>query len=62
MLRTMDTAKTEKDLVVDVSSSEVRIALLENHRLIELNRESNQGQSYSVGDVFLGRSRRSFPR
>ena len=57
----MDTAKTEKDLVVDVSSSEVRIALLENHRLIELNRESNQGQSYSVGDVFLGKVKKILP-
>ena len=57
----METAKTEKDLVVDVSSSEVRIALLENHRLIELNRESNQGQSFSVGDVFLGKVKKILP-
>ena len=27
----METAKTEKDLVVDVAPAEVRIALLENH-------------------------------
>ena len=57
----METAKTEKDLVVDVSSSEVRIALLENHRLIELNRESNQGQSFTVGDVFLGKVKKILP-
>ncbi|MCR4859723.1 MAG: ribonuclease E/G, partial [Bacteroidales bacterium] len=57
----METAKTEKDLVVDVSSPEVRIALLENHRLIELNRESNQGQSFSVGDVFLGKVKKILP-
>ena len=57
----METAKTEKDLVVDVASAEVRIALLENHRLIELNRESNQGQSYSVGDVFLGKVKKILP-
>ena len=57
----METAKTDKDLVVDVSSSEVRIALLENHRLIELNQESNQGQSYSVGDVFLGKVKKILP-
>lgn len=57
----MESAKTEKDLVVDVSSSEVRIALLENHRLIELNRESNQGQSFSVGDVYLGKVKKIMP-
>ncbi len=60
-MMTMETAKTEKDLVVDVSSAEVRIALLENHRLSELNRESNQGQSFSVGDVFLGKVKKLLP-
>ena len=57
----METAKTEKDLVVDVGSAEVRIALLENHRLTELNRESNQGQSFTVGDVFLGKVKKLLP-
>src|SRR5574344_1858256 len=57
----METTKTEKDLVVDVSSAEVRIALLESHRLIELNRESNQGQSFTVGDVYLGRVKKILP-
>ena len=57
----METEQKEKDLVVDVSSSEVRIALTENHRLIELNRESSQGQGYSVGDVFLGRVKKLLP-
>ena len=41
-----------KDLIVDVSTTEVSIALMENHRLIELNKESSQGHSYSVGDVY----------
>lgn len=57
----METAKTEKDLVVDVSTSEVRIALMENHRLIELDRESTQGHSFSVGDVYLGRVKKILP-
>ena len=48
---TMETAKTEKDLVVDVSASDVRIALLENHRLIEYDRESTLSHGFSVGDV-----------
>ena len=57
----MEVEKTEKDLVVDVSSTEVRLALMENHRLIELNRESSQGHSFSVGDVFLGRVKKILP-
>ena len=57
----MEDQKAEKDLVVDVSPSEVRIALMENHRLIELNRESNLGHSFTVGDVFLGRVKKLLP-
>ena len=57
----MEAEKIEKDLVVDVSPAEVRLALMENHRLIELNRESCQGQSFSVGDVFLGRVKKILP-
>ena len=55
------TAKTEKDLVVDVSASEVRIALMENHRLIELDRESTKDHGFSVGDVYLGRVKKLLP-
>lgn len=50
-----------KDLVVDVSSSDVRIALLENQKLVELNRESCQDHSFTVGDVFLGRVKKILP-
>jgi len=57
----MESAKVEKDLVVDVSASEVRIALMENHRLIELDKESTKGHSFSVGDVYLGRVKKLLP-
>lgn len=58
----MDIEKsTEKDLVVSVGRTEVKIALLENHKLIEYNRESSQGHSFSVGDVFLGRVKKLLP-
>ena len=57
----MESEQKEKDLLVDVSQSEVRIALTENHRLIEFNRESSKDQSYSVGDVFLGRVKKLLP-
>lgn len=50
-----------KDLIVDVNSTEVSIALMENHRLIELNKESSSGHSYSVGDVYLGKVKKLLP-
>lgn len=50
-----------KDLIVDVSESEVKIALMENHRLIELNKESSNGHSFTVGDVFLGKVKKVMP-
>ena len=50
-----------KDLVVEVSSSEVSIALMENDRLIEFNRESVSGHSFSVGDVYLGKVKKILP-
>ena len=57
----METETRVKDLVVDVGPAEVRLALLEDHRLIELNRESSQGHSFSVGDVYLGRVKKILP-
>ena len=57
----MESEHLEKDLVVDVGSAEVRLALLENHRLIELNRESSQGHTFSVGDVYLGKVKKILP-
>ena len=58
----MEEAKVkEKDLIVDVSDSEVRIALMQEHRLIEYNHESAQGHSFSVGDVYLGKVKKILP-
>jgi len=57
----MESEKSEKDLIVDVASTEVRIALMENHRLIELNKESSKGHAYSVGDVYLGKVKKIMP-
>ena len=57
----MESEKSEKDLIVDVTSTEVHIALMENHRLIELNKESSKGHSFSVGDVYLGKVKKILP-
>ncbi len=50
-----------KDLIVDVNPTEVSIALMENHRLIELNKESSKGHSFTVGDVYLGKVKKLLP-
>lgn len=50
-----------KELIVNVNPTEVSIALMENHRLVELNRESSQGHSFSVGDVYLGKVKKILP-
>jgi len=57
----MESEKQEKDLVVEVGSSEIKIALMQNRRLIEFNTESSQGHEFSVGDVFLGRVKKILP-
>lgn len=50
-----------KDLIVDVGQSEVQLALMENHRLIEYSKESSKGHSFTVGDVFLGKVKKIMP-
>ena len=51
-----------KDLIIDVGSAEVSIALMENHRLIELNKESSKEHKFSVGDVYLGKVKKLLPQ
>ena len=50
----------DKDLIIDVTSKEVSIALLENRRLIELNKEQVNDRC-AVGDLYLGRVRKMMP-
>jgi len=51
---------SNSELIINSSSSEVVIALLEDKKLVELNKEQNN-QSYSVGDVYLGRIKKVVP-
>jgi ribonuclease G len=51
----------DKDLIIDAGQSEISIALLENKRLIELNREKTEGRGYTVGDVYLGKVKKILP-
>ena len=48
------------ELIIDVSSSHVEIALLDNKRLVELNRESNDVK-FQVGDIYLGKVKKIMP-
>lgn len=49
-----------KELIIDTDQSEVVIALLEDKRLVELNREKSNS-SFAVGDVYLGKVRKLVP-
>lgn len=51
----------EKDLIINVDSEEITIALLEDKRLVELNKEKNEGRSFTVGDVHLGKVKKLLP-
>ncbi len=49
-----------KDLIIDVSDSEVSIALLEDKQLTELDKEKRTVR-FSVGDIYLGKVRKIMP-
>ena len=49
-----------KDLIIDVSDSEVSLALLEDKQLIELNKEKTSVK-FSVGDIYLGKVKKIMP-
>lgn len=49
-----------KELIIDASNEEVRIALLEEKSLVELHNEKPNNQ-YSVGDLYLGRVKKIVP-
>ena len=50
-----------KDLIVDIRETEVQLALMDNHKLIEFNKESLTDHSFTVGDVFLGKVKKIMP-
>ncbi len=48
------------ELVIDASSSEIAIALLENKKLLELNKEKTDTK-FTVGDIYLGKVKKIMP-
>ncbi|MBN2347676.1 MAG: Rne/Rng family ribonuclease [Bacteroidales bacterium] len=49
-----------KELVIDVSPCEIDIALLENKKLVELNKERSN-LKFSVGDIYIGKVKKIMP-
>lgn len=50
----------KSELIVDVSTNEASIALLEDSRLVSLQKES-RSVSYSVGDIYLAKVKKLMP-
>jgi len=51
----------DKDLIIDVTPAEITIALLEDHRITELNKERNEGRGAMLADVYLGKVKKLIP-
>ena len=52
--------RVNSELIIDSTPSEVVIALLNDKRLVELNREKSNN-NFSVGDIYLGRVKKVMP-
>ncbi|MCH5218039.1 MAG: Rne/Rng family ribonuclease [Muribaculaceae bacterium] len=50
----------KSELVVDVQQKEISIALLEDSRLVSLQKE-NRNQAYAVGDIYLAKVKKVMP-
>ena len=48
------------DLIIDVTPSEIVIALQENKKLVELTREKS-GAKFAVGDIYIGKVKKIMP-
>ena len=49
-----------KELIIDTSTSDVSIALLEEKKLVELNKEKSNPK-FAVGDIYLGKVKKLMP-
>ncbi len=49
-----------KELIINVTSSEITIALFEDKQLVELNKEKGK-TGYAVGDIYLGKVKKIMP-
>jgi len=51
----------KSELIVDVQPQEIAIALTENDRLQEINREKRDEDNYAVGNIYYGRVKKVMP-
>ena len=51
----------KSELIVDVSPQEVAIALTEDNRLMEVNREQRGKDTFAVGNIYYGRVKKIMP-
>ena len=51
----------KSELIVDVQQDEISIALTEDDRLQEINREKRDTDSFAVGNIYYGRVRKLMP-
>ena len=50
----------DKELIINSTIDNVEIAMLEDRKLVELHRET-RGNSFNVGDIYLGRIKKTMP-
>lgn len=53
-------AVVNKELIINVDSSEINLALLEDKTLVELNKDK-LNSNFAVGDIYLGRVKKIMP-
>jgi ribonuclease G len=58
--KTKNQKKVNSELVVDVKTSEISIALLEDKRLVEINQEGREEQ-FAVGNIYMGKVKKIMP-
>ena len=51
----------KSELIVDVTPQEIAIALTENDRLMEVNREKRGVDTFAVGNIYYGRVKKMMP-
>ena len=51
----------KSELIVDVTPQEVAIALTEDNRLMEVNREQRGKDTFAVGNIYYGRVKKVMP-
>ena len=49
-----------KELIIDVTASEISIALLDNKQLVELNKQKSSVQ-FTVGNIYIGKVKKIMP-